>query len=366
VPGTQSFASDLKTSGTTIENAAVKVTVDPGTGCIISLYDKRAKFESLAAEACGNQLQTFKDVPITDDAWNIDPGTLESPVPIMETDSVKLVEDGPLRATIRVSRHWNNSNIVQNITLYANSEQVDVVNDVDWQETNTLLKVAFPLSASSGRATYEIPYGSIERPTTRKNSWEEAKFEVSALQWADLGNSQHGLSLINDSKYGYDCKDNVLRLTLLRSPRSPDPTADRGHQHFTYSLYPHRSNWKDALTVRHGYEFNYQLEAMQVEAHSGRLPLEHSFFTIKGNNVVLTDVKKAEDTDGLILRFYEWAGQDGSVGIQIPKGATSATLTNLMEKAEGTALHIADSDRITVPVHPFEIVTVRIDYPHDR
>jgi alpha-mannosidase len=364
--GTQSFASDLKASGTTIENAAVRVTVDPQTGCITSLYDKKANFEALATGACGNQLQTFKDTPITDDAWNIDPGTLDSFTPVTEIDSVQLVEDGPLRATIRVSRHWNKSNIVQDITLYANSDQVDIENDVDWQETHTLLKAAFPLSASSMKATYEIPYGSIERPTTRSNGWDGAKFEVPALQWADLGDGQHGFSWINNSKYGYDCKDNVLRLTLLRSPLSPDPNADRGHQYFSYSLYPHGSNWKEALTVRRGYEFNYELQAMQVEAHSGNLPSENSFIKVKESNVVLTAVKKAEDADGLILRFYEWAGKDGDVEIHVPTGATSATLTNLMEKSEGRALSITNSDRISVPVHPFEIVTVRVDYPHDR
>ena len=117
-------------------------------------------------------------------------------------------------------------------------------------------------------ATYEIPYGTIERPTTRNNSWEKAKFEVPALRWADLGDGQHGFSLINESKYGYDAEGNVLRLSLLRSPKWPDPNADRGHHHFSYALYPHAGDWKQALTVRHGYEFNYRLKAMQVEAHT--------------------------------------------------------------------------------------------------
>ncbi|EQD59150.1 protein containing Glycosyl hydrolases 38, partial [mine drainage metagenome] len=107
----------------------------------------------------------------------------------------------------------------------------------------------------------------------------------------------------------------------MRSPVSPDPNADRGHHHFSYALYPHAGDWKTALTVRRGYDYNYKLQAMQVEAHSGTLPLERSFITVKGNNVVLTAVKKAEDADGLILRFYEWAGQDGKVQIEAPKGA---------------------------------------------
>ena len=112
---------------------------------------------------------------------------------------------------------------------------------------------------------------SIERPTTRNNSVEDAKFEVPALRWADLGDEKNGFSLINESKYGYDAKGNVLRLSLLRSPTWPDPEADQGHQHFAYALYPHSGTWKQALTVRQGYDFNYHLTAMQVSPHSGRV-----------------------------------------------------------------------------------------------
>jgi hypothetical protein len=134
---------------------------------------------------------------------------------------------------------------------------------------------------------------------------------VPALRWADAGNEAHGFSLINESKYGYDDKGNVLRLSLLRSPTWPDPDADRGRHHFSYALYPHADTWKEAFTVRRGYEFNYKLQATQVEAHVGVLPSEHSFVQVDSQNVVLTALKKSEDGDGLILRFYEWAGQNG-------------------------------------------------------
>jgi alpha-mannosidase len=126
--------------------------------------------------------------------------------PIDGAESVKLVEKGPLRAVIRVVRAWQHSHFQQDITLYAGSDVVEVANDFDWHEDHILLKAAFPLAASSASATYEIPYGSIERPTTRNNSWEAAKFEVPALRWADLGDADHGFSLINNTKYGYDAK----------------------------------------------------------------------------------------------------------------------------------------------------------------
>ena len=363
VPGKKPFASDLKVTGTTLENAALRVVVDPQTGCITTLYDKKAGFEALAKGACGNELEAFKDTPKDYDAWNIDPGTLDQPpMRITEADSVQVMEHGPMRASIRVSRHWQNSKFVQDIVLDAGSDQVVVMNDFDWHETHVLLKAAFALSATSPFATYEIPYGTIQRPTTRNDSWEKAQFEVGAQRWADLGNAQHGFSLINESKFGYDGVGNLLRLTLLRSPVWPDPNADRGQHHFSYALYPHAGDWKQAMTVRHGFNFNYQLKAMQVEAHTGSLPAEHSFVSITPEDVVLTAMKKAEDSHALIFHFYEWAGKGGSVSLRVPPGATGAVETNLLEKPEGAALPV-QGDHLTVHFRPYEIVAVRVDYP---
>jgi alpha-mannosidase len=364
VPASKPFTSDLKASGFTLENANLRIVVDPANGCITSIFDKHTNFESLAAGACGNQLQTFKDTPKDYDAWNIDPGTLDHMTPITQVDSVKLVENNPLRAVIRVSRTWQSSKFVQDIELYANAPTVNIVNDIDWHETHVLLKAAFPLAASGPMATYEIPYGNIERPTTRNNSWEQAKFEVPAMRWADLGDSQHGFSLINEAKYGYDDAGNVLRLTLLRSPVWPDPDADRGHQHFSFELYPHAGSWKTALTERLGYEYNYQLRSEQLAPHAGSLPLEHSYLAVAPANVVLTAVKKAEDSNSLILRVFEFAGKQSDVTFTVPPGATHFTETNLMEKPVGSELPLT-GNKATITIHPYEILTIRVDYPHN-
>ncbi len=368
VPGAQSFASDLKASGTTLENALLKVTVDPKTGCITSLYDKKSQFETLESNSCGNELIAFQDKPKLFDAWNIDADFEKSATRLHSVESVKLVENGPLHATIRVTRVWQNSKFVQDIVLYSGMDEVNIVNDIDWHETHVLLKAAFDLAASSAMATYEIPYGTIQRPTTRNNRWERARFEVPAIRWADLGDGRHGFSLLNESKYGYDAAGHTLRISLLRSPTDPDPNADRGHHHFSYALYPHSGDWKQALTVRRGYEYNYKLQAMQVGTHRGTLPLKHSFIAPNMQNVVLTAVKKAEDSNALIVRFYEWAGKDGDVRIRVPKGATSAKLANLLEQTEGAKLFIENGDTengdtIVVPTHPYEIVTVNVEYP---
>ena len=363
VPGKRPFVSDLKVNGLTLENAALRVTVDPQTGCITSLYNKKSQFETLAASSCGNELIAFQDKPKMFDAWNIDADFDKSPTKLDTAESVKLIESTPLRAVIRVTRSWQNSKFVQDIVLCNNTDEVNVVNDIDWHETHILLKAAFDLAASGPKATYEIPYGAIQRPTTRNNSWEDAKFEVPAIRWADLGDGQHGFSLINESKYGYDAKDHTLRLSLLRSPTDPDPNADRGHHHFSYALYPHAGDWKQALTVRRGYEYNYKLQAVPVSTHGGTLPARYSFVSIDNKNVVLTALKKAEDSDALILRFYEWAGDRSDVRVKVPHGVTSAKLANLLEQTDGSPLPIAGGDIVSVPTKPYEIVTVSLDYP---
>jgi alpha-mannosidase len=342
----------------------LRVKVNKTTGCVTSIFDLRTNFETLADGVCGNELQAFKDTPKDYDAWNIDPGTLDAPpVLLHEADSVELLKLGVPFQAVRITRHWQNSKFVQTIGLSYGSDQVDIDNDIDWHESHVLLKAAFPLAASGPFATYEIPYGTIDRPTTRNNSWEKAQFEVEAMRWADLGDGKHGLSILNNSKYGYDAAGNVLRLTLLRSPKWPDAEADMGHHHFHYALYPHLGTWKDALTVRHGYEYNYPLTAVVTTAHAGALPAEHSFASVGPENVVLTAVKKAEDANGLIFRVYEWAGKETAAEFHVPPGATGATVTNLMETPEGKPLAVT-GDVVKVPIHPYEILTIRVDYPN--
>jgi alpha-mannosidase len=360
----------LKATADSLENEYVRVKVDPNTGCMTSLFDKRSSTEALApAETdtggpknsiCGNLLQTFVDKPQQWDAWNIDADFEKQHWDLDKADEVKLVETGPLRAVIRVKNHFQNSTFVRNITLYAGSPRVDVTMQAEWHEKHILLKVAFPVSAHSDKATYEIPYGSVERPTTRNTPAEQAQFEVPAQRWADISDAKHGFSLLNDSKYGYDAKGNVLRLSLLRSPEWPDPHADEGHHEFTYSLYPHGGGWKEAFTIRQGYELNYKLIAIPAEKHEGKLEAEHSFLQAQGDNIIVTAMKKAEDEDALVLRFYEWAGKDQEVSLQLPPGAESAAETDLMEKP---IANVAVTDgSVKLHTKPYEIKTVKVKF----
>jgi alpha-mannosidase len=360
----------LKASADTLENEFIRVKIDSQTGCMTSLFDKRSGTEALAPaetdtggpknSACGNLLQTFVDKPKQWDAWNIDADFEKQHWDLDKADEVKLIESGPLRAVIRVKNHFQNSTFIRDITLYAGSPRIDVKMQAEWHEKHILLKVAFPLGAHSDKAAFEIPFGSVERPTTRNTPAELAQFEVPAQRWADISDAKHGFSLLNDSKYGYDAKGNVLRLSLLRSPEWPDAHADEGHHEFTYSLYPHSGNWKDALTIRQGYELNYKLVSIPVGKHEGSLAPQHSFVQAEQNNVIVTSLKKAEDENALVLRFYEWAGKDGEVTFHLPPGAESATETDLMEKP--TASVSLSNGAVTLHTKPYEIKTMEVRF----
>ena len=360
--------AEVKESAYTLENEIVRVKIDTKTGCMTSLYDKRSNMETLAPSEtdtggpkdaiCGNLLQTFRDKPKQWDAWNIDADFEKEHWDLAQADEVKLIESGPLRAVVRVKNHFQNSTFVRDIIVNAGSPRVDVKMTADWHEKHILLKVAIPVSVHNNMATFEIPYGSIERPTTRNTRAEQGKFEVPALHWADLSDEKHGLSLLNDCKYGYDAKGNVLRLSLLRSPAWPDAHADEGVHEFTYSLYAHPGSWKEALTVRRGYELNYPLLARQEEAHGGDLPETHSFLELPADNVVLTAAKKAEEDSTLILRFYEWAGKEADITIRPVAAVESAAETDLMERPLRD-LPVKDG-LITIHTKPFEIKTLKV------
>ena len=361
-------ATTLKATVDSLENEFLRLKVDSRTGCITSLFDKQSQHESLApAESdtggpkdrvCGNLLQTFVDKPKQWDAWNIDADFEKQFWNLDQADEVKLLESTPLRAVIRVKHHFQNSAFIQDITLYAGARRVDVKMQTEWNEKHILLKVAFPVSVHNKVATFEIPFGSIERPTTRSTPEEQAQFEVPAEFWADLSDEQHGLSILNDCKYAYDAKGNVLRLSLLRSPAWPDPHADEGHHEFTYSLYPHGATWREAKTVRAGYELNYRMRAVQVAQHTGNLPQVHSFVELDADNVVLTAMKRAEDKDATVLRFYEWAGKEGNVKVKLASGAQEAHETNLMEQP--VADLTTEGGNIVVHTKPYEIKTVEV------
>src|SRR6266545_2164868 len=175
----------------------------------------------------------------------------------------------PLRCAVRFTREFGRSKLEQRMVLDAGSRVLRFETDVDWQEQHKFLKVAFPVAVHSPRATYEIQFGHIERPTHTNTSWDEARFEVSAHRWAAIGAAGSGVALLNDCKYGYDIQGSVMRLSLLRAPTHPDPNADRGKHRFTYALMPHPGDFRDAGVIAAAEDLNHPLRTVRGAVPEG-------------------------------------------------------------------------------------------------
>ena len=299
-----------------LENAALRVVVDPETGDLSSIFDKISEREILKGH--GNQLQAFQDIGQYWDAWNIDPLYAQHPLPGTELKSIVWQAHGEVQQGVRVVRQLGQSEFVQDYILDARSPLLKITTKVNWQERHVLVKAAFPLNLEADYATYEIPCGHIRRPTKPETPREKAKWEVPALRWADLGDDAYGVSLLNDCKYGYDAHSDCLRLTLLRGSTWPDPEADRGYHEFTYAIYPHAGNWRSAGTVRRGYELNLPLQVMLLPASDSasekKLPAVGQFLDLQAENLVLMAFKRSEDNPGQwIIRCYECHGEDADL-----------------------------------------------------
>jgi alpha-mannosidase len=359
--------SNLSNSENSLANEFYNIKVDLKSGWIKGITDKRNGKEIL--EGNGNELQLLEDKPQAWDAWNIGLTGVKYPSTFRKTE---VVESGPVRSIIRIYRDYLKPGVVkdlptpnfpssfltQDIILYNGLDRIDFKTDADWWEDKTMLKTAFPLSFSDSIATYEIPYGTITRSTGNSTTWERAQFEVPAIRWADVSSGNYGVSLLNNSKYGYDIKGNVMRLSLLRSPKWPDPTADRGKHSIEYALYPHLGNWKEANTVHKGYEFNYPLIAVINNIHSGILPESKSFLKLENDNLILTIVKKAEESEAFIIQWYESEGKDTDARLILPFTPRKIMISNFMEE-DGLPI-LFEKNLVTVPTKKNEVKTIKI------
>ncbi len=350
-----------ETALVTLHNDYYEVTFNE-LGEINRLYDKRARRDVLVTEQTGNQLIAYEDRPLNFDAWDIDLYYEEKPYPLREGTQIHVIEDGPIRATVEVVRDFLSSRITQRISVWRSSPRIDFATEIDWHEHQILLKAAFPVAINSTRATYEIQFGSIERPTHRNTMWERARFEVYAHRWVDLSEGGYGVSLLNDSKYGHDIHDHVMRLTLLKSGILPDPNADQGLHRFTYSLLPHMGDWREAQTVRYAYELNVPVLGLRGQARSPVCTDKHmpvySFVSTDCPHIVIETVKPAEDGDGLIVRLYEAHNQRGRGTIIFATNILSACECNLLEETVGEV--VFQENKLQFQVRPFEIKTFRV------
>lgn len=323
-------------------------------GQLTSIYDKENKREVLAKGERGNVLQMFEDKPMAHEAWDIDIFYQEKMREVKDLQSIELIEAGNIKAVIKFKYKYMNTTISQDMIVYANSNRIDFKTNVDWREKKQLLKVVFVVDIRSTMATYDVQFGNVKRPTHWNTSWDRARFESVAQQWVDLSERNYGVSLLNNCKYGHDIKDNVMRLTLLKSATHPDPVQDQGEQNFTYSLLPHSGDFIDGNTVKHAYELNQPLRAIKGMLKS---EVKKQLFKFNDANILVDAIKKAEDEDMIIIRFHDYSGSRQNVSIDSDYEITGWMETNLMEKP---IENLRNENSINVVVNPYEIKTLMI------
>ncbi|MCU1395267.1 MAG: hypothetical protein JWM34_3695 [Ilumatobacteraceae bacterium] len=345
--------------GVYISNGIIHLAID-ADGLITSLFDQRVDREIVLDGQRLNLLELSADHPVEYDAWDLDEYFANHTAELTDVDSIEVLDDGPLVATVRITRSFGASSITQDIVVRAGSARVDFVTDVAWHEDEQVLKVAMPLDVHADTATCEIQFGHVSRPTHASTNWDAAKFEVCAHRWVDISEPDYGVALLNDSKYGHDVHRGALRLTLLRAANFPDPDADRGDHHFTYSLYPHLEDLVRSDVVAEAGRLNQPVVAAQGAA--GDLG---SLTAVASSNpgIVVTALKLAEDGSGdLIVRAYESRGARARTVITTAFETTGVTVCDFLEVALDDEADAAtlDGDDIVVELRPFQIITLRL------
>lgn len=342
-------------------------------GEISCLYDREEGRSLLKAGMTGNQLQVFEDRPWDFNAWNIDYGYEEKMWNIREVTEWKLLENGPVRSCIYLKRTFHDSVVEQYICFYRHTKRIDFKTRIFWQEHQMLLKAAFPMDILCYEASYDIQFGNVKRTTHRNTSWDQARFEVCAHRWADISESGYGTALLNDCKYGYDIHDSMMRLTLLKSGIFPNPEADQGSHEFTYSLFPHKGDFRTGRVIQEAYDLNCPLNGMAAAAGSHSVD-RYSLLGIAEENIFADTIKLAEDGDGIIIRLYEAYGMRTKAHITLPawqpeaespphiRSAESMVMEcNCMEEAEGLVkLDRAARGSLELEFKPYEIKTIRV------
>lgn len=319
-------------------------------GQISRIYDRVEKREVLAVGERGNVLQMFEDKPMNFEAWDIDLFYQQKMREITELTAFEVTQCGPLRLTLHMEWKYGHSVIRQDVVLYSDNRRIDFQTEVDFHERQQLLKAAFPVDVRTTYATYDIQYGNVRRPNHWNTSWDQARFESVGHRFADLSEHDYGVALLNDCKYGYDVKDNVLRITLLKSAVNPDYEQDQGMHIFTYSLFPHAGDFVEGGVVEAAYALNNPMDV-----YEGKSPMSgKSFLTVDNRNVEIDAVKKSEDGKYLVVRLHEFAGARQQVEVTTSFGYTAWAESDLMERP----ISEFQSGAVQLTVRPYEIRTL--------
>jgi alpha-mannosidase len=305
-----------------LENAYISIQIDGQTGYINRLFDKKHNVCILSGDGA---------VPIvideTDsDTWAHGIFEFRNEIGKFNRANVKLLENGSLRARLRITSRYNLSVLRQDIILYNDKPDIEVRVKLDWREEHKMLKLSFPINIRQAETYCEIPYGSIKRDGDGKEEPCQQWIDVSGV-YMDDKSIKYGLALLTDSKYSFDVNENDLRLTMIRSPIFADhygqrddlcEFSDQGVHEFKYMLAPHAGTWREAEIVKKAYELNVPLAYIAETYHKGVLPQYFEGIKISGGSIVASVLKKSEDKNGFILRCYETNGKSSSVVIEIP------------------------------------------------
>ncbi|HXN91482.1 MAG TPA: alpha-mannosidase [Candidatus Sulfotelmatobacter sp.] len=333
-----------------MENELLRVEWDD-RAVLTSIWDKEAHREALGGP--GNLLQLHDDNPARWDAWDLDPDYRTSFIEVTQIDRLEL--RGGLRGLLAFRRRFGESSLTQIMSLDAGSRVLRFETLVSWQERHKMLKVAFPVTVSSREATYEIQFGHLKRPTHEDTSQARAMFEVCAQRWADLGDGDYGVALLNDCKHGYDIHGSVMRLSLLRGPTHPDPTADLGDHQLTYALMPHAGDFREAGVIEAAEDLNSPLLMAHGNLAAGS---SRSLVDVDTRQVIVETIKCAEDSDDVIVRLYEAWGGSCMARLRTTLPASRAYLCDLLER-ERDEVAVRDGV-IELELTPFKILTLKL------
>jgi alpha-mannosidase len=305
-----------------------------------------------ALGAPGNRLQLFDDRPTEYEAWDIDPFHMET---VREAGGAEscTVTGGELRAEVELRyRIGGASTMRQVVRLDAGARRLEFHCEVDWRERRTMLKVMFPVAVRAANATYQMQFGYTERPTHYSTSHDLARFEVPGHRFADLSEHGFGVALLTDCKYGYSTYANEMRVSLLRGTTVPDPDADLGHHRFAYAVLPHAGGWREAGVVAEAARFETPIRWLPGAASP------RSFLSIDDPNLVIDTVKRAEDTDALVVRLYEAHGGRGRARLSLAWPVREAVRCSLLEDP-GEPLPVTDG-AVQLRYRPHEIISVLV------
>ena len=349
----------MEVSTEVMENEYFKVEYNE-KGQFAKIYDKKADRDILKPGKAGNVIVSYEDRPHNYDAWDVNNYYTEKSWDIDQVSAMEVVENGPVRACVKVERKYLDSTITQFIYLYHDIPRIDIKNVIDWKEHQIFVKDYFPIDVHTNEATFDIQYGNVKRDTHDNTSWDFAKFEVCHHKWMDVSEDGYGVSMLNDCKYGVGVRNGVIGMSMLKSAIHPNPEADKELHEFTYSIYPHQGGWREAGTVKQAYQINNPLTYSWKENEGGTLAPEYSLVSSDKDNAVIEVVKKAEDSDAVIVRLYECYNRRTPVTLIFGKELTSVVECNMME--EGADPVEFTGNQATFEMKPYEIKTLKVTF----